>query len=184
MEPTTRAGGGDGDRETVSISYRPIGVVRSPHAQLAGMPLQTVSARDVAGVVEVADEFAGGLEDVEGFSHLILVTHLHATTGWSPRVVPFLDDRPRGVFACRSPRRPNPIGLSLVRLVRVEGRRLHVLDVDLLDGTPVLDIKPYVPRFDACETARVGWFAGRLERIGEVRSDDRFAGPSPGDDSR
>lgn len=145
------------------------------------MPLQTIAAEGVAGVVEVAAEFAGGLADVEGFSHLILVTHLHAAAGWTPEVVPFLDDRPRGVFACRSPRRPNPIGLSLVRLVRVKGRRLHVLDVDLLDGTPVLDIKPYVPRFDARETTRIGWFAGRLERIGEVRADDRFAAEPPGD---
>lgn len=163
----------------MTVSYRSIGVVRSPYTELAGMPLQTVAAPGVAGTVEIAGEFAGGLRDVEGFSHLLLVCHLHAAAGWAPQVVPFLDDRPRGVFATRSPRRPNPIGLSLVRLIGVEGRRLHVQELDLLDGTPVLDIKPYVPLFDDRPTDRIGWFAGRLERVTEIRSDERFVPPPP-----
>ena len=128
------------------------------------MPLQTVAARGVRGVVEIEEEFAGGLADVDGFSHLLLLTHLHRAPAWAPWVVPFLDDRPRGVFATRSPRRPNPIGLSIVRLERIEGRRVHVLDVDLLDGTPLLDLKPYVPRFDDRVGARIGWFAGASKR--------------------
>jgi len=164
----------------VSVAYRPIGVVRTPHAELEGMPLQTVAARGVRGVVEIEEEFAGGLADVDGFSHLLLLTHLHRAPAWAPRVVPFLDDRPRGVFATRSPRRPNPIGLSIVRLERVEGRRVHVLDVDLLDGTPLLDLKPYVPRFHDRVGARIGWFAGRLDR-GSTRSDGRFASGRGGD---
>jgi len=158
----------------VSVAYRPIGVVRTPHRELEGMPLQTVAAEGVPGVAEIEEEFAGGLADVGGFSHLLLLTHLHAAPPWAPLVMPFLDDRPRGVFATRSPRRPNPIGLSIVRLDRIEGRRVHVLDVDLLDATPLLDLKPYVPPFDDRAGARIGWFAGRIDRLGTTRSDDRF----------
>jgi tRNA (adenine37-N6)-methyltransferase len=171
------ADGGPGQR----IVYRPIGVVRSPHARLEGTPLQTTAAEGIAGTVEVEEEFAGGLADLDGFSHLLLLVHLHASNGWTPQVVPFLDDVPRGVFATRSPRRPNPIGLSLVRLDRIAGATLHVRDLDLLDGTPVLDIKPHVPRFDHRDTDRIGWFAGRLGRLPETRSDARFASPGRDD---
>jgi tRNA-Thr(GGU) m(6)t(6)A37 methyltransferase TsaA len=128
-------------------------------------------------VVEVEPEFAEGLADVEGFSHLILVAHLHLAPGWAPRVMPFLDDRPRGVFATRSPRRPNPLGLSLVRLERVEGARLHILDIDLLDGTPLLDIKPYVPLFT---TARPTASAGsRAASTASATSGRTTASPAP-----
>jgi tRNA-Thr(GGU) m(6)t(6)A37 methyltransferase TsaA len=110
---------------------------------------------------------------VEGFSHLILVYHFHLAQSPSLTIKPLLDHEPRGIFATRSPRRPNPIGLSIVRLVRVEGGTLHIEDVDVADGTPLLDIKPYVPTFDVREEASIGWLAGNVQRVYGTRSDDR-----------
>ncbi len=157
------------------IAYDPIGVVRSPYGSLDGMPLQTVAAPEVEARVELAPEVHGALRDIDGFSHLWLIVHLHLVDGWKPEVVPFLDTTSRGVLATRSPRHPNPIGLSLVELVAIADGVLHIRGIDLLDGTPVLDVKPYVPLFDAREGARSGWFERLGERVHEVRSDDRYA---------
>lgn len=156
------------------IVYRPIGVVRSPFATLSGSPLQSVAARHARGRVELEPEYAPGLNDLDGFSHLHLITHLHLARPGGMEVVPFLDDRPRGVFATRSPRRPNAIGLSVVRLLAVEGSVLHVEELDLVDGTPVLDLKPFVPAFDNRETELIGWFSGKTDLVHEIRADDRF----------
>jgi tRNA-Thr(GGU) m(6)t(6)A37 methyltransferase TsaA len=128
------------------------------------MPLQTVAAEDVRGAIEVEPAFAAGLRDLEGFSHLFVISHLHQARPEGLEVLPFLDDTPRGVFATRSPRHPNPIGISVVRLLSVAGTTLEVHGLDLLDGTPVLDLKPYVPLFDCVEAERTGWLAGRAER--------------------
>ena len=157
-----------------TITYTPIGVVRSPFTTLEGMPLQTAAAQGIRGAVELEPAFRPGLKDLEAFSHLILLTHLHRMTGYALAVTPYLDDQPRGIFATRSPRRPNPIGLSVVRLIAIQDATLIIEDVDLLDGTPVLDLKPYVPAFDARETERIGWYAGRIERVQTTRSDKRF----------
>ena len=127
------------------VSFTPIGIVHSPYTRIAGMPIQTVAAQGVACTVVVDPAYAAGLKDIDGFSHLWLVVYLHHIEGYALEVTPFMDDRPHGIFATRSPRRPNPIGLSLVRLVRVEGSTLHIEGIDVLDGTPVLDIKPYFP---------------------------------------
>jgi tRNA-Thr(GGU) m(6)t(6)A37 methyltransferase TsaA len=161
----------------VKINYTPIGVVHSPFTSLAGMPLQTIAAQGIAGSIEIAPAFREGLADLDGFSHLILLTHLHHMSGYALSVTPYLDDQPRGIFATRSPRRPNPIGLSVVRLLAIdeEARTLLIEDVDLADGTPLLDLKPYVPAFDARATERIGWFAGRLDRLHTTRADDRFS---------
>jgi len=156
------------------VTYQPIGVVRSPFTTLEGMPLQTVAAQGVRGSVEIEPIYAAGLKDLAAFSHLILLTHLHQMSGYSLEVTPYLDDQPHGIFATRSPRRPNPIGLSVVRLIAVQDSSVIIEDVDLLDGTPVLDLKPYVPAFDARDTERIGWFAGRIERVHTTRSDKRF----------
>lgn len=156
------------------VTYQPIGVVRSPFTTLEGMPLQTVAARGVRGSVEIEPIYAAGLKDLAAFSHLILLTHLHQMSGYSLEVTPYLDDQPHGIFATRSPRRPNPIGLSVVRLIAIHDATLDIEDVDLLDGTPVLDLKPYVPTFDAHETERIGWFTSRIERVQTTRSDKRF----------
>lgn len=156
------------------LTYTPIGVVHTPFTAQAGMPLQTVAARGVAGTIELAADYLEGLNDLSGFSHLWLLVHLHQVRGHGLTVTPYLDDQPRGVFATRSPRRPNPIGLSIVRLLGVDGATLSIEEVDLLDGTPVLDIKPYVPLFDDRANALVGWFASRQHDVYEVRADDRF----------
>jgi tRNA (adenine37-N6)-methyltransferase len=154
-----------------------IGSVRSPFTSLAGMPLQTVAAAGVAGTVELEEEFAPALRDLAAFSHAWLLCDLHRSSGFEVEVVPYLDDQPRSLFATRSPRRPSPIGLSLVRVVGVEGPVLHVEELDLLDGTPVLDIKPYVPLFDARETTRIGWFGEAAARVFDVQSDARYEPP-------
>jgi tRNA-Thr(GGU) m(6)t(6)A37 methyltransferase TsaA len=114
------------------------------------------------------------LHDLDGFSHAIVLYHLHLVTGRELSVVPFLDTASHGIFATRSPKRPNPIGLSVYRIVRVDGSRIDVLDVDAVDGSPILDIKPYVPAFDALPAERIGWFEGRLDALSAARADKRF----------
>lgn len=158
------------DALSTTINLTPIGVIRTPFTTLEGMPIQAVAAAGVPGRVELAPEFAPGLRDIEGFSHLILIYHLHQMTTPALEVTPFLDTQPRGVFATRSPRRPNALGLSTVRLLHVEGSTLHIEQVDMLDGTPLLDIKPYVPRFDDRAEARIGWFARAIHHTAQVRS--------------
>jgi tRNA (adenine37-N6)-methyltransferase len=154
--------------------FRPIGFIRSPFTDVVGMPIQPAGAMGIPGTVELAEEFAPGLRDIEEFSYLILIYHLHLSTGGSLEVIPFMDDRPHGIFATRSPKRPNPIGISVVRLTGVEEGRLLIQDVDVVDGTPLLDIKPYVPALDVRQTDRIGWYAGRVDRVVETLADDRF----------
>jgi tRNA-Thr(GGU) m(6)t(6)A37 methyltransferase TsaA len=162
------------------LGISPIGIIRTPFNEIRGMPIQPRGAGGAPGRVEVKPEYCQGLRDVGGFSHLILIYQFHRSEGYSLLVRPFLDDAYRGVFATRAPRRPNPIGLSVVELVRVEGCTLHVRGIDVLDGTPLLDIKPFVPEFDSPSTCRVGWLQGRAERAGDARADLRF-GDSPGE---
>jgi len=156
------------------ICYRPIGTIHSPFAEVKGVPIQPTGAVGIRGVIEVGPEFAEGLKDLEGFSHILLIYHFHLSKGYSPLVTPFLDDTPRGVFATRAPRRPNSIGLSVVRLISIEGCRLTIGDVDIVDGTPLLDIKPYVPQFDAREVDRIGWLEGKTAQVSETKADGRF----------
>ncbi len=158
------------------IVYRPIGIVHSPFKETKGVPIQPSGGRDIEGYVEVFPEYAEGLEDLEGFSYIILIVHLHLSKGYSLRVIPYMDDEPRGVFATRAPRRPNPIGISVVRLLEVEGNILKVKGMDMVDGTPLLDIKPYVPEFevDDMDKIRIGWLERRVHRLKETRDDGRF----------
>jgi tRNA-Thr(GGU) m(6)t(6)A37 methyltransferase TsaA len=156
------------------VTFTPIGVIRSPYTDIAGMPVQAAGAAGVVGTIELEPAYAPGLRDIEGFSHLILLYHLHLIREPALEVVPFLDTVSHGVFATRSPKRPTPIGLSVVRLLAVEGTRLTIEGVDMVDGTPLLDLKPYVPAFDAVAAERTGWYAGKVERVGAIRADDRF----------
>ena len=137
------------------IKYDPIGIIPSPYNEIEGMPIQPCAATGVRGTIEINPEYAGGLKDLDGFSHIILIYHLHASKGFSLEVIPFLDDPPKGVFATRAPQRPNPIGLSIVKLIEVRGNILHIENVDILDNTPLLDIKPYVSQFD--DRIRLKW---------------------------
>lgn len=159
----------------MKIEYAPIGIIRSPFKELEGMPIQPTGAAGVEGTVEVFEEFREGLKDLEGFSHLILLYHFHSSRGFELAVVPFLDTEPRGLFATRAPKRPNPIGLSVVQLDRIEEGILYIRNVDILDGTPLLDIKPYVPHFDAPVTEiRTGWVRKARAAVSSRKSDDRF----------
>jgi tRNA-Thr(GGU) m(6)t(6)A37 methyltransferase TsaA len=139
------------------------------------MPVQPTGAAGIEGSVEVLPEFADGLKDLDGFSHVILLYLFHRSTGYEMTVVPFLDETPRGLFSTRAPRRPNPIGLSVVRLERIAGCVLHIEGVDILDGTPLLDIKPFVSFWDAPAGCRNGWLEGLDEEARRRRSDDRFS---------
>ena len=156
------------------ILMNPIGVIRTPFKTLEGMPIQPAGAGQVEGSVVVEPSYADGLADIEGFSHLILIYAFHQSKGFDLSVKPFLDDCMRGLFATRAPRRPNPIGLSVVKLLRRQGNILHVANIDVVDGTPLLDIKPSVPAFDAPQVTAVGWMEGKAERSREIRSDTRF----------
>ncbi|MDI6768912.1 MAG: tRNA (N6-threonylcarbamoyladenosine(37)-N6)-methyltransferase TrmO [Anaerolineales bacterium] len=143
---------------------KPIGVIHSPFTEKDQTPIQA-SRSQAIGRVEVYPEFAAGLQDIEGFSHIILLYVFHCSSGYSLRVQPFLDDQLRGLFATRYPCRPNPIGLSVVRLLSRQENTLTVEGVDVLDGTPLLDIKPYVPDFDVRSEVQTGWYA-RCSRAG------------------
>lgn len=157
-----------------AICYTPIGIIRTPFQEMNGMPIQAIAGQDIQGTIELEPAYIKGLRDIEGFTHLILLYHLHAMTQAQLVVTPFLDTQPRGIFATRGPKRPNAIGLSTVRLVRVEQNILHIQDVDILDGTPLLDMKPYVPQFDDRANARIGWFEKNVERVNQVRADERY----------
>jgi tRNA-Thr(GGU) m(6)t(6)A37 methyltransferase TsaA len=142
-------------------TFQPIGIIHSSFSRVEQTPVQPYRSR-AAGRVELLPEYEPGLRDIEGFSHIILLYFFHqAEPGYELEVIPLLDVVRRGLFATRHPRRPNPIGLSVVRLVRREGRVLHVDGIDVLDGTPLLDVKPYVPPFDAFPEATLGWLEGR-----------------------
>lgn len=158
------------------LVYRPIGYVVSPHDKLDGMPLQPIADERGESTIEVSEPHRGCLADLAGFTHVWVLAHLHESLGWDSTVPAFLDDEPRGTFATRSPHRPNPIGLSLARIVAVGPAAVVVEGLDLLRGSPVLDLKPFVPLFDTpTGDVRFGWFEGRAERVFARTSDDRFA---------
>jgi tRNA (adenine37-N6)-methyltransferase len=158
----------------MEIIYHPIGIIHSPFQGLKGMPIQPASDFSAPGTVEIYQEFSAGLDDLDGFSHIILIYHLHQSQGYKLSVTPFLDTTNHGVFATRAPRRPNPIGLSVVRLNRIEINTLYVENLDILDNTPVLDIKPFIPEVDAPPSYRLGWLEGAKGRFDTTRADQRF----------
>lgn len=158
--------------ENGTVNVEPIGIIHSPFTRQAGTPVQPCMADGAEGSVEVDEAYAAALKDLDGFERIWLLYWFDRAPEPKLQVVPFLDRVPRGLFAVRAPARPNPIGISAVRLVGIDGNVLHVADIDVLDGTPLLDIKPYVPRFDSFENSRHGW----LEQAGgdRVVADDRF----------
>ncbi|MEE4315038.1 MAG: tRNA (N6-threonylcarbamoyladenosine(37)-N6)-methyltransferase TrmO [Desulfofustis sp.] len=156
------------------MEIKPIGIIHTPFTEREGMPIQPSGAVGVTGTIEVFDHFQAGLKDLDGFSHIFLLYLFHQSDGFKLHVIPFMDSTPRGVFATRAPKRPNPIGLSIVELDRIEDNVLHVRNIDILDGTPLLDIKPYVPKFDRPEAVRSGWLANSSDPVAQKKADGRF----------
>jgi tRNA-Thr(GGU) m(6)t(6)A37 methyltransferase TsaA len=156
------------------FNYRPIGIIHSPFKDREGAPIQPIGGVGVKAEVEIFQEYAEGLQDLDGFSHIILLYHCHLSKAYRLKVKPFLDDVERGVFATRAPARPNPIGLSVVRLIQIERATLTVQDIDIIDKTPLLDIKPFVPDFDSRKVERTGWLGNKAANAKKTSDDGRF----------
>jgi len=152
----------------------PIGIIHSPFKELSGMPIQPSGAKGANGWIEVFAEFQSGLKDLEGFSHIILLYEFHCSREFKLEVIPFMDTKPRGLFATRAPNRPNPVGLSIVKLDKVENGKLYIQNIDILDGSPLIDIKPFVPEFDVPANAKAGWLEHTGKTAQDKKSDDRF----------
>jgi tRNA-Thr(GGU) m(6)t(6)A37 methyltransferase TsaA len=156
------------------ITYEPIGTINTPFKDTYNMPIQAKGGKGIKGTIKIKPSFAEGLKDIGRFSHIILIYNFHRSKNYSLMVRPFLDDKLHGVFATRAPKRPNPIGISVVRLRKVEGRILHIEDVDILNGTPLLDIKPYIPDIDVFQAKRIGWLSKKTKEFRKAKSDRRF----------
>ena len=147
----------------MEIIMHPIGVIHSPFTEKDKTPIQA-SRSQAIGLVEVYPGFADGLKDIEGLSHIHLFYAFHESDGYTLQVKPFLDDQEHGIFATRHPCRPNPIGISIVKLLSRKENSLTVEGIDMLDGTPLLDIKPYIPDFDLRTDVRTGWYETRSKK--------------------
>lgn len=158
----------------MKIELKPLGIIHTPFKTVENMPIQPSAAKDTAGTIEIYPEYADGLADLDGFSHIYVIFHLHMVKNHKLKVIPFLDTVERGIFATRSPARPNALGLSVVELVSVKKNILEIRGVDMLDGSPVIDIKPYVTDFDECTEIRKGWFEGKAGNASKILSDGRF----------
>ncbi|MDR0900088.1 MAG: tRNA (N6-threonylcarbamoyladenosine(37)-N6)-methyltransferase TrmO [Methanobrevibacter sp.] len=158
------------------IEFNNIGTIYSPFDELEGMPIQAIGAKGIKGKIHLNEELKDGLKDLEGFSHLTLIYHLHEVNSYSLEVKPFLDNKSHGIFATRSPKRPNPIGISVVKLDSIKDNVVHISNVDILNGTPLLDIKPYVPQLyeETCNDLRIGWFNEKYQNAENIKSDNRF----------
>lgn len=156
--------------------FKPIGIIHSPYKDPAGTPIQPTASQGIHGQVEVFPQFKPGLKDLDGFTFIILLYHFNRVREVHLKVKPFLDDQLRGVFATRAPVRPNPIGLSVVRLVKIKDNVLEVADIDILDGTPLLDLKPYVDKFDGRTSPKQGWLEKNIAGLPGRQDDGRFAG--------
>ena len=156
------------------IIYRPIGIIHTPFKSPSEAPIQPSAGKGIRARVEIFPQYREGLEDLDRFSHLILIYHFHLSKPHSLKVKPFLDEHLRGLFATRAPARPNPIGHSVVRLIGIEENMLLIENADMLDGTPLLDIKPYVPEFDREEAVKIGWLEDKVKNTPGKKGDERF----------
>lgn len=159
----------------MSIKFKTIGTIYTPHITKEGMPIQSRCAQGVKGTIKLKKKYVPGLLDLDGFSHIHLIYHLHKSSGADLQVTPFLDDTIHGVFSTRAPRRPNSIGLSVVKLISIKNNILEIENVDMIDGTPLLDIKPFIPEFDNHNIEKRGWFENNLDNLNDIVSDDRFS---------
>jgi tRNA (adenine37-N6)-methyltransferase len=156
------------------MQISPIGVINTPFDDLKGMPIQPSGALEIEGTLLIHPEYEQGLSDLEGFSHIIVLYQFHLSTGYDLVVTPFMDTQKRGLFSTRAPRRPNPIGLSIVELIGREKNRVFVRGIDVLNNTPLIDIKPYVPSFDVRAVTATGWLETAQKKAATLKSDDRF----------
>ena len=157
-----------------NIVYKPIGVIRSPFKSISGIPVQPAEAKEQEGIIEVYEEFADGLKDIEGFSHIIVIYHFHKITQWKHHVIPFMDTQTHGIFATRAPARANPVGISILALSKRENNLLFVKEVDMLNETPVLDIKPFFGPYDNRFEVKSGWIDNATKTPDNIVSDERF----------
>ena len=158
----------------MSISFKSIGTIHTPFKRKEGTPIQSSGSRGINGTIELKREYVEGLFDLDKFSHIILIYHFHKSKGFDLQVIPFLDDKPHGIFATRAPRRPNSIGFSVVKLISIKDNILEIENVDMLDGTVLLDIKPYISQFDIHTIEKSGWINNKTGYPNETTSDDRF----------
>lgn len=158
------------------IELESIGTIHTPFKEIEGMPIQAVGAKGVKGELHIKDKFKEGLKDLDGFSHINILFEFHKVEGYELVVKPFLDNKKRGIFATRSPKRPNHIGSSIVEINEIEDNIVHVSNVDILDGTPLIDIKPYVPHLwqETIEELKIGWFEDKHQNARTKKSDARF----------
>jgi len=172
------------------VNYKFIGIIKTPFNSKEGMPIQPTGAKGINGVIEINPEFAEGLTDLDGFSHIILIYHFltdldgfshiiliyhfHKADNFHLMVKPFMDDKEHGVFSTRAPKRPNSIGLSVVKLNHIEGNLVYVENIDVLNETPLLDIKPLIPDVDFAEVDKLGWLEGKSNKMGDKKADNRF----------
>ncbi|WP_292485975.1 tRNA (N6-threonylcarbamoyladenosine(37)-N6)-methyltransferase TrmO [Methanohalobium sp.] len=158
------------------MKYEPIGVIHTDLKKREESPIQPAGARGINGYIEIYPEYEKGLEDLEGFSHIYLIYHFHLSDDYSLSVKPFMDSKKHGLFATRAPKRPNPIGISVVRVVDVDKNIVHIKDADIVDGTPLLDIKPYVPDMivDDKKDIKIGWLENNIHKVKTKKSDSRF----------
>jgi len=161
------------------IKFKPIGIIHTPFRQPKGTPIQPSRSDGAVGWIKLYSEYVRGVSDLDGFSHIVLIYYFHLSKGFELMVTPYLDNNLRGLFATRAPGRPNPIGISVVKLQRIEDNILHVIDVDIVDGTPLLDIKPHIPDFNSPENVRVGWLNNKNDNNDINLADNRFHKKEP-----
>jgi len=158
----------------MSINFTSIGIIHTPFKRKEGMPIQSVGAKGIKGTIILKKKYIKGLLDLDKFSHIYLIYNFHKSNKFDLQVTPFLDDKPHGIFATRAPNRPNAIGISVVKLISIIDNVLEIENVDILDKTPLIDIKPYISQFDIHNVEKNGWINKNTGFPNELKSDDRF----------
>jgi len=158
-----------------TLIIKPIGVIRTPHKDIKNMPIQPIAADGIKGQIVLLPEYVAGLKDLEGFSHITLIYRFHKIEGFELEVIPFMDTEMRGIFSCKAPKRPNAIGISTVKLLSIERNIIHIEQVDMLDETPLIDIKPFYPKYDNRDNVSIGWLEKNKDiPVEKMRADERF----------
>ncbi len=163
-------------KQLAKVELKVIGKISTPHKTIENIPIQSVGAGEFDGVVELEPELTEALQSLDGFSHIILLYYFHKIKDFKLKVKPFMDNKEHGLFATRTPKRPSPIGLSTVEIIKIEGNKIYFKGADMLDQTPLLDIKPFFRQVDNRLDAKSGWLDNKEDDLAvKTRSDDRFA---------